>query len=47
MATALLVLGPKAGPERAEELGIAAYFLIRNKTGIEEVTTPNFDLLRS
>lgn len=47
MATALLVLGPSAGPARAEALGIAAYFLIRNKTGIEEVTTPEYDLLRT
>lgn len=47
MATALLVLGPSDGPARAEALGIAAYFLIRNKTGIEEVTTPEYDLLRT
>lgn len=47
MATALLVLGPSDGPSRAEELGIAAYFLIRNNTGIEEVTTPEYDLLRT
>ncbi|NNF40669.1 MAG: FAD:protein FMN transferase [Woeseiaceae bacterium] len=47
MATALLVLGPSDGPARAAELGIAAFFLIRNKTGIEEVTTPEYDLLRT
>jgi thiamine biosynthesis lipoprotein len=47
MATALLVLGPTDGPRRAEKLGIAAYFLIRNKTGFDEVTTPDFELLRS
>ena len=47
MATALLVLGPAEGPRRAEELGVAAYFLIRGKTAIEEVTTPHFDLLRA
>lgn len=47
MATALLVLGPTDGPERAEKLGIAAYFLIRSKTGFDEVTTPGFELLRS
>lgn len=46
IATALLVLGPEAGPKLAEKLGVAAYFLIRNKTGIKEVTTPNFNLLR-
>ena len=47
MATALLVLGPKDGPERAERLGIAAYFLIRDKTGIEEIESPSFKLLRA
>ncbi|MCP4301126.1 MAG: FAD:protein FMN transferase [Gammaproteobacteria bacterium] len=47
MATALLVLGPTDGPQRAEKLGIAAYFLIRNKMGFDEVTTPDFELLRS
>jgi thiamine biosynthesis lipoprotein len=47
MATALLVLGPTDGPERAEKLGIAAYFLIRHETGFDEVSTPNFELLRS
>lgn len=47
MATALLVLGPQAGPQLAKDLGIAGYFLVRNKTGIEALTTPRFDLLRS
>ena len=46
MATALLVLGPEAGPLLAEELGIAGYFLVRNKTGLEEITTTSFDSLR-
>jgi len=45
MATALLVLGPTEGPERAKELGVAAYFLIRDNTGIMEVSTPVFDSL--
>jgi thiamine biosynthesis lipoprotein len=45
MATALLVLGPNAGPTLAEDLGIAAYFLVRKATGIEEITTPEFDRL--
>ncbi len=45
MATALLVLGPDAGPPLAEDLGLAAYFLVRRKTGIEEIATPQFDLL--
>ena len=39
MATALLVLGPDAGPELAEELDVAAYFLVRRPTEIEEILT--------
>ncbi len=46
MATALLVLGPESGLALAENLGIAGYFLVRNKTGIEELTTTSFELLR-
>jgi thiamine biosynthesis lipoprotein len=42
MATALLVLGPQAGPLLAERLGIAAYFLLRGEDGIEELSTPVF-----
>ncbi len=45
MATALLVLGPDNGLTLAEDLGIAGYFLVRNKTGIKEITTSSFDLL--
>lgn len=45
MATALLVLGPAEGPRRAEELGIAAYFLIRKATNFETITTGPFDQL--
>lgn len=45
MATALLVLGPTEGPERANKLGVAAYFLIRDETGIVEVSTRTFDSL--
>jgi thiamine biosynthesis lipoprotein len=45
MATALLVLGPEAGPNLATRLGIAGYFLVRNQTGIREITTPVFDQL--
>jgi len=47
MATALLVLGPGKGPQRAEELNIAAYFLIRNDTRFETVTTTAFEQLLS
>lgn len=46
MATALLVLGPESGLALAENLGIAGYFLVRNNTGIEELTTTSFELLR-
>lgn len=45
MATGLLVLGPDAGLKLAEKLGIAAYFLVRNPTGIVETTTTEFDRL--
>lgn len=47
MATALLVLGPTDGPKRAEALGIAAYFLIREETSVEAISTPSFDSLRA
>jgi len=47
MATALLVLGPEAGLALAEDLGVAGYFLVRNKTGIRELSTSSFDLLRN
>jgi len=43
MATALLVLGPEDGPALAENLGIAAYFLVRAESGIEEITTDEFE----
>ena len=43
MATALLVLGPEAGPDLAEQLEIAGLFLIRNKGGLFELTTSVFD----
>ena len=45
MATALLVLGPDAGPALAEKLHIAAYFLVRDQTDIREITTTGFDTL--
>lgn len=43
MATALLVLGPEAGPALAEEAGLAAYFQIRRQTGIDEVYSSALD----
>ena len=45
MATALLVLGPEAGPKRAEELDLAAYFLVREADEVREITTTAFDQL--
>lgn len=45
MATALLVLGPEAGPRLAEEFGVAGYFLVRGESGLEESTTPYFDIV--
>jgi thiamine biosynthesis lipoprotein len=45
MATALLVLGPDAGPKLANELHLAAYFLVRNQADIREITTTEFDTL--
>lgn len=47
MATALLVLGPKSGPELAEKLNLAAYFLVRGTSGIEEISTTLFDTMRT
>ena len=45
MATALLVLGPDDGPDLARRRGVAAYFLVRDTSGIREITTPDFDKL--
>jgi thiamine biosynthesis lipoprotein len=42
MATALLVLGPDAGPELAEREGIAAYFLKRNGSEFSEQMSTAF-----
>jgi thiamine biosynthesis lipoprotein len=46
MATALMVLGPEDGPALAEELDLAAYFLIRTDSGIIEKSTSRFEELR-
>lgn len=46
LATALLVLGPEAGPEMARTLGVPAYFLIREADSVRELATPDFDRLR-
>lgn len=46
MATALLVLGPQDGPALAEELDLAAYFLVRTDAGIIEKSTSHFERLR-
>ena len=41
-ATALLVLGPEEGLALAQEEGLAAYFLVRNDWGFEELATEGF-----
>jgi len=46
MATALMVLGPEDGPALAEELDLAAYFLVRTDSGIIEKSTSRFEALR-
>ena len=43
LATALLVLGPKAGPALAESLGIPALFIQRTPDGYEERQSGTFD----
>ncbi len=45
MATALLVLGPDAGPEFAEREYIAAYFLTRNQNDLQEQESSRFSAL--
>jgi len=47
MATALLVLGPEAGPALAENLGVAGYFLVHESGGFEELATSSFEKLRN
>lgn len=43
LATALLVLGPKDGPDLARKLGVEAIFLLRTPQGIEALTSPQID----
>jgi len=45
-ATALLVLGPEAGPELAEREGLAALFVAAGPDGLETRATPAFDRWR-
>ena len=42
-ATAMMVLGPEAGPLLAEKRGLAVYFIIRKGEGFETRHTPGFD----
>ena len=42
-STALNVLGPEAGPQLANRLGLAARFLVRRVDGFEEITSAAFD----
>ncbi len=43
LATALLVLGPEAGPALAEHQRLGAYFIMRTADGYAEQATPQFD----
>jgi thiamine biosynthesis lipoprotein len=45
MATALLVLGPDAGLAFAERENIAAYFLLRDESGLSERASTRFEAL--
>lgn len=45
MATALLVLGPDVGSAFAEQESIAAYFLFRDGSGIDEWTSTKFSAI--
>jgi len=47
LATALLVMGPDAGMALATREGMAVLFLLRTENGIEELSTPAFEQLRS
>ena len=47
LATAFLVMGPEKAIAFAQKEQLAAVFLLRNDTGIEERTTTAFDQLRS
>jgi len=47
LATALLVMGPDAGMELATRESMAVLFLLRTESGIEELSTPAFEQLRS
>lgn len=42
LATALFVLGPEAGFERAEALGVAALFIVSDGAGVSTRMTPGF-----
>jgi len=47
MATALMVLGPEAGPALAEKQGIAGYFMVRGEMGVVAITTSSFDAMNN
>ena len=42
LATALAVMGPEEGPAFAQALGVAAAFVVRDETGMREITSPAF-----
>ncbi len=47
MATALLVLGPEAGRRWLKISVSPGYFLVREASGFEELTTSSFEKLRN
>lgn len=42
LATALMVMGPEEGWSKAEKDGIAAFFIVKNKNGFQELATQPF-----
>ncbi|MFN2375343.1 MAG: FAD:protein FMN transferase [Candidatus Binatia bacterium] len=46
LSTALMVLGPREGLALATQLDLAAYFLVRDGDGFEELATARFDAFR-
>lgn len=47
LATALLLMGEETGPATAEREGLAAYFIVREETGLREIETPAMRRLKT
>lgn len=45
LATAMMVLGPKAGMAYAKQHELAVFFIVRTDKGVEELSTPAFDAI--